>query len=391
MLLSKLVEEYAPAIVELYTDLHMYPEISLEEHRTTRVIRDQLIKRGIEILEVGLDTGVIGIIRGKYDGPTIALRADIDALPVNECEDHMIKSKNGGVMHACGHDVHTSALMGAIMLLSAQRDSLKGNVVFIFQPAEENIQGAKKVINSGLFTALCIDAIFGLHVRPELQIGYVGLKIGTVMAAKDSFEIVIHGIGGHGSAPQDTADPILAGAAIVLDLQSIVSRNIDPREAAVLSICSVHADGCDNIIPETLKLLGSMRSCSIKARSMMKTRLAEISEGVSASYGCKAEVQFNSGVPVTMNHESLYDIAAKSAVNALGEGCIQEINVDMGSEDFSMYSELIPAFYYFLGVRSAQAEFHPLHSALFQADENAPIMGAELLATSALQAIESLK
>lgn len=368
------------------SDLHMHPELSMQEHRTTQIIKDQLTSLGIEILEFGLRTGVVGVLHGSKKGSVVALRADMDALPISETSGDKDMSLENGKMHACGHDVHTTSLLGAAMLLKELRENMFGSVLFVFQPAEETVEGAKLIINAGLFERMNIDAVFGLHVHPEIEVGHVGIKTGAVMAAKDSFLITIIGSGGHGSAPQNTTDPIVAGAALIAAIQSIVSRNIDSREAAVISVCSVHAGNADNIIPNILTLQGSMRSFSQIVREVMKRKLEEMACSVAKAYGCKARVKIEKGAPILMNDPLLGPIAQKSAEQVLGKNRIVDQELDMSSEDFAEFANRVPSFFYFLGSGTPGIYNCELHNSGFHANERTPIIGAALLASTAWNA-----
>ena len=376
---------YGDLLKSIKSYLHMHLEVSTQEYSTTGYIRNLLINIGVEILELGLETGVVGLLRGAYPGPAVALRADIDALPLTECSGDEDSSLETGKMHACGHDVHMAGLLGAAMLLKRFQDRMHGSVVFVFQPAEETIEGANLVIESGLFEQMKIHAMFGLHVRPDIPIGHVGVRAGALMSAKDSFSICIKGTGGHASMPQDTVDPIVAGAAVVSALQSIVSRNVVPQEAAVLSVCSIHAGSADNIIPDALTMLGSMRSCSEHVREKAMARIAEIAGGVAGAYGCRAQTEFLSHVPMLVNDPALAEIARHSAIAAFGEGNVVEPAIEMISEDFAEYARLTPIFFYYLGVGTQGREYRALHNPAFHADEQSPVAGAVLLAQSVWQ------
>jgi amidohydrolase len=381
--ISSCENRYGELLKSIKSDLHMHPELSMEEYRTTKIVCNYLSSLGIEVMDLGLETGVIGVLHGKNKGPIVGLRADIDALPITESPNDTNISKEDGKMHACGHDVHSASLIGAAMLLCELREKMKGSVVFVFQPAEETVLGAKLLIKAGLFERIKIDAMFGLHVRPDIDIGRIGIKAGPVMSAKDSFSITILGKGGHGSAPQKTADPIVAGAALITTIQSIISRNIDPMEAAVISVCTLHAGTADNIIPDKLVMQGSIRSFSESIRDLMMHRLADITLDVSKAYGCVAELKMIPGTPMLVNDPKLMELATKSAIQVLGKACLVEQERDMCSDDFAEYANLIPAFFYFVGVGSQERQFYPLHNPRFSADERAPVIGATLLANAA--------
>ena len=391
--LASVEEKYGTKIRAIKSDLHRHPELSMQEFYTTGLVGDQLSSLGVEILDLGLETGVVGILRGRRQGPVVALRADMDALPVTENTNDMDASQEEGKMHACGHDVHTAALLGAAMLLDEQREHLNGNVVFVFQPAEEITRGAKKIIEAGLFDRISIDAMFGLHVCPEIEVGCVGIKTGPFMAAKDSFQLTITGKGGHGSAPQDTSDPIIAGAALIGAIQSITSRNVDPREAVVLSVCSVHAGMADNVTPDTLTMSGSIRTFSREMREFIIKRLEEVADFTVRTYDCTAEVQIlhGSSTPVLTNDSFLAEIAKESATQLLGNECLSEQKKVLSSEDFAEYGESVPVFFCFLGSRTPGHDYYPLHNPKFHADERTPVIGAALLASTVLHAQDMIE
>ncbi len=379
---TRIIAEYKPELERLYAELHRGPELSGEEYETTRVLRAYLKDIGANIIECGLETGVAALLPGDKPGPAIALRADIDALPVTEDPQHALRSLHEGRMHACGHDIHMTALMGAAMALAARRE--RGDVLLLFQPAEETVEGARRMIGAGIFVRHPVQAIFGLHVWPSIPAGSVGIKSGAIMAAKDSFLITVRGRGGHGASPHDAADPILAGATVIQALQSVVSRSIAPIDAAALSVCSVHAEGGDNIIPERLIMRGSMRTCSDATRALVRRRLEAIAKDVASAYGCKADVEYTGGTAATVNDAGLYAIAARSAELVFGKEHIVEPPLTMTSEDFSEYARIAPSFLYFLGVGRAEIQV-PLHHPSFQPDSSAFLHGAALFAATAEQ------
>jgi len=371
----------------LRADFHKHPELGLQEHRTTAVIRGELEQLGIEILDLGLETGVIGLIRGGRPGQTVALRADIDALAVQEETGSPNASVVPGMMHACGHDVHAAGLLGAAMLLQERREELQGNVLLVFQAAEEPIEGAKLVLKTGIFDQLDVKATFALHVWPYLNLGQVGVHTGAVMSAKDSFRIVVRGAGGHGSAPHTTCDPIVAGSAIVCGIQTIVSRNVSPQETAVVSVCQVMSGTCDNVIPDTYTMLGSMRTFTEEGRACILRRLEELAKSVAAGYGCSAEFELLPGVPAQYNAGSLQAVALGSVEAAFGPDAAVDLPAEMISEDFSLYPA--PSYFYRLGIHVPGGEVCGLHTARFYPDEGAVAHGAVLLANSAWQACKA--
>ena len=288
-----------PQLRAMKDDLHRHPELSFQEVRTTGILKEKLTALGLELIDLGMDTGVVALLRGARPGKTVALRADIDAIAQQEAQHDGAMSQCDGLMHGCGHDFHTVGLYGAACLLAQQRDQLAGNVVFLFQPAEEVTQGAQAMIDHGLWDKLPAkpDCLFGLHNRPELPAGQIAVMEGPVMSGKSHFVITLHGISGHGGSPHKCTDVIVAGAAVVNALQTVVSRNTDPLESLVCSVLSIHAGTPDNFVPDVLTMTGSIRAHGTAAHRHAEERLRELTIGVSAAYGCTAEVEFHPGCP----------------------------------------------------------------------------------------------
>ncbi|KIE47813.1 amidohydrolase family protein [Clostridium argentinense CDC 2741] len=370
--------------------LHQHPEISMKEYKTTEFLKEKLISLGIELQDMGMDTGVVGILRTGKSGPVVGLRADIDAIKCHEMADVKDKSLIEGLMHACGHDFHTTALLGAAKVLSNMKDKLSGDVVFIFQPAEETTSGAAELIKHGLFDKIKIDYIFGLHNRPEIETGKVAVKKGSLMAAKDNFTIVLRGVGGHGGMPHLTIDPIVCGANIINSVQTIVSRNVDPLDAVVVSICSIHGGTPENLIVDEIVMTGSIRALSNKGRDTAKKRLEAIVENTALTYGCKASLSYDGDVPLLHNSEKMYHLAYEAAKRAMGKESVVGTEPCLGSEDFAVYSKFVPTFFYWLGVGKEEGSA-PWHNAYFATDDNALKSGALLLAESVIVAQEQNK
>ena len=363
--------------------LHRAPETALKEYRTTALLKKTLSELGLELLDTGTETGAAAMLTGALPGPTAALRADIDALPLTEQSGSPDASGTPGLMHACGHDLHAAAALGAAMALLGRRERLPGRVFFLFQPAEETVEGAKRILDGGLLERARVGALFGLHVWPELPFGQIGLCSGAVMAAKDSFRITVAGRSGHGSSPQNALDPIPAGAAVVLALQTIVSRNLAAQEPAVVSVCSVQAGSCDNVIPDRCVILGSVRTFSDAARTLVLTRLSALARGTAEAYGCTAVCEILPGVPAVVNSPALLP-AAREAVCALygPEGCVCPPPVTI-SEDFARYSARVPTCFALFGVGVPGAPAVPLHSARFYPDSRVLFPAACYLAGAA--------
>ncbi len=331
-------------------DLHQFPELGFNEFRTADKIASYLEQWQIPIHRGLGDTGVVGILKGEAGtGAAIGLRADIDALPMPEINDFAHKSQNEGTMHACGHDGHTTMLLAAARYLSQHRD-FAGTVYFIFQPAEEGLGGAKKMIDDGLFTLFPMDAVFGIHNWPGLEVGHFGLRTGAIMASSSTFTISLQGKGAHGAMPHLGADPVMAAVHIAQGLQSIISRNLDPLDPAVLSITQVHAGSADNVIPDHAELRGTVRTFSNETLDLIEQRMADISKLNAEALGCRAELNFQRRYPPTINHDAPTAFCAELLTEWLGaDNVIYPVAPSMGAEDFSFMLEQVPGCYLFLG------------------------------------------
>ncbi|MEG1858420.1 MAG: M20 family metallopeptidase [Pseudoflavonifractor sp.] len=379
----------APELLALKQDLHAHPELSFQEKRTTALLREKLTALGLALIDIGMDTGVVALLRGGHAGKTVALRADMDAI----CQQEPAgpgASEVPGIMHACGHDFHTAALYGAATLLAAERERLCGNVAFLFQPAEEVTRGAAAMVEHGLWDALpqrpC--ALFGLHNRPELPRGQVAVIEGPVMAGKVHFEITLRGLAGHGGSPHKCIDVIVPGAAIVSALQSVVSRNTDPMDALVCSVCSIHAGTPENFAPDLLTMTGSIRAHSNTVLEHTQARIWTLARGIGESYGCTAEVQFIPQVPVTCNTPEMTALARRAALAVVGAAQIVSPPPDLGSEDFAVFGQEVPSFFYWLGSGFPGRENACWHSPYFRTDDGALPLGAALLAQAAAEGLE---
>ena len=397
------MKEMESEFFDIFRHCHENPELSFREYDTTAYIKETLTSLGIEVLEIeGLDTGVVGLLRGGSDGPCIGLRADIDGLPIPEDSTSPHPSLRPGVMHACGHDIHYSSLLCAAKILAAMRSELRGSVKFLFQPAEEVNLGAKKMVSLGCLEDPHVDAIFGLHTSPEIPLGTVAVKNGPLMAGVDRINLTIHGRGGHGGIPQRNADPIVAAAAVIQSLQTIVSRNLSPAEAGVVSICNIQGGKgtTNNVCPDEVKMYGTVRTYRQSTKNFMDRRIHEIVENVSAAYQTKGEVEYIYELPVTDNTRrpgwpDLYRIAT-DAVTGAGAAPVDP-EPSGGGEDFSIFVEGhdghpgVPGFFYWLGVRNEETGcVHSWHSPHFKADAACIPIGAGVYALSALEAAAAL-
>ncbi len=382
------VNEIKPADLEFKENLkerfkwfHRHPELALEERETTRKIKELLSEiEGVELLELGLPTGALARIVGNAPGPVIAIRADIDALPITEASELAYSSENAGRMHACGHDFHTTALLGAAALLAAQRESLPGTVMLLFQPAEEAEHGGEKVVQIRIFKTYGIQRILALHVRSGMPVGTIGISGGPFSAAVDRFVIKISGKGCHGSAPQDGLDPIPAAARLIGSFQEIVSRGISPRESAVVSVTRVTSGTSWNIIPESAELEGTVRSFDPSVREAVVHSMEKKLDALQAE-GYQTDFQWLPGCPATNNDGDLAELIAQTALNN-GFTVVPQ-HPEMGGEDFSCYQELIPGALFHVGI----GDTFPLHNAGFSADLSALAPAARLMARIAVETI----
>lgn len=358
-------------------DFHKYPELGFKEHRTAKVIAEKLKAYGIDVRTGIGKTGIIGDLHGKGSGKTIALRADMDALPVQETSDVSYKSQNDGIMHACGHDGHMAMLLGAAKILSQKRDLFKGNIRFIFQPAEEEEGGARYMITDGCLKN--VDEIYGMHLWNYQPYGEIGVKSEAVMAAADIFDITVKGIGGHGAAPQGTVDAIVAASNLIINLQTIVSRNTDPLESTVITVGKIEGGHGFNIIADEVKLRGTVRAMTEKNRLMVKTRMQEVIDGIAKASGATIELNYQDGYPPTNNDEQATQTVQKVAQKIVGGGIVEPYST-MGAEDFSYYLQKIPGCFFFIG--SAPSDKEPMsvphHCSHFDIDERALLVGTSM-------------
>ncbi|PEJ07472.1 M20 peptidase aminoacylase family protein [Bacillus wiedmannii] len=374
------LEQLTEMLISIRRNLHEHPELSYEEFETTKTIKNWLEEKNITIINSSLETGVIAEIPGNNSGPIIAIRADIDALPIQEETNLPYASKIPGKMHACGHDFHTAAIIGAAYLLKEKESSLSGTVRFIFQPAEESSNGACKVIEAGHLHG--VQAIFGMHNKPDLPVGTIGIKDGPLMAGVDRFEIEIHGVGTHAAVPDAGVDPIVASSQIVMALQTIVSRNISSSHNAVVSVTNIHSGNTWNVIPEKATLEGTVRTFQTETREKIPALMKRIIQGVSDALGVKTEFRFYAGPPAVQNDTSLTNLSSQVAEK-------MNLNIisptpSMAGEDFSFYQQEIPGSFVFMGTSGTHEWHHPA----FTVDEQALPISAEYFALLAEKALK---
>ncbi|TBL76385.1 amidohydrolase [Paenibacillus thalictri] len=369
-------------LIHIRRVLHENPELSMEEFETTRRIREWLLEADITVLDFPqLKTGVIAEIVGEQDGPTVALRADIDALPIQERTGLPYASKIAGRMHACGHDFHTASLIGAADLLMRRRHELKGTVRLIFQPAEETASGAMLLVEAGVLDG--VSAIFGMHNKPDLPVGTIGVRPGPLMASVDRFELDVVGIGGHAGIPDQSVDPIVAASQIVSSLQSIVSRSISSLHNAVVSVCSIHGGNTWNVIPDKVTLEGTVRTFQKEARQVIPAHMRRIAEGVATAYGASADFRWFPYLPMVHNDESLAELAAETAAELGYETVVAERT--LGGEDFAVYRQNVPGFFVWIGTGGTQMWHHPA----FTLDERSLLVGARYLSLLGLKVLQT--
>ncbi|MGJ4905846.1 M20 aminoacylase family protein [Bradyrhizobium sp. HKCCYLS2058] len=360
------VADLQPDIQAWRRDIHSHPELLYDVHRTAAFVADRLREFGCDEVVTGLgQTGVVGVIKGRKPGhgevKVLGLRADMDALPIVEATGLPYASKTPGMMHACGHDGHTAMLLGAARYLAETRN-FAGEVAVIFQPAEEGGGGADAMIKDGLIDRFKIDQVYGMHNGPGLPVGAFAIRQGALMASTDAIDITIEGHGGHAAKPHNCIDSLLVGAQLVTALQQIVSRSVDPLEAAVLSICEFHAGNARNVIPQSAVLRGTVRTLTPKVRELMEKRVREVVTGVAQMTGARIDLNYARGYPVVINHAEQTEIAIRAAKEVAGDANVHEMPPMMGGEDFAYMLEARPGAFIFVGNGDSAGLHHPAYN-----------------------------
>lgn len=362
-------------------DIHAHPELGFEEHRTADIVAEKLTSWGIEVTRGIGKTGVVGTLRVGNDPRSIGLRADMDALPILEANTFAHRSQHNGKMHACGHDGHTAMLLGAAHYLSQSRN-FEGCVHFIFQPAEEGIGGARAMIEDGLFTQFPCDSVFGMHNRPGMEIGKFAIRPGPMMAGGAMFDIHITGVGAHGARPESGVDPVVIASQIVMAAQTIVSRNIRPRDTAVLSITQIHAGDAYNVIPQTAQIMGTARAFSMEVLAMIEDNLRRLAENIAAGFGATAELDFRLEFMPTVNNDAETQFAIECAAELVGAERVNgDIPMIMASEDFSYMLNERPGAYIMVGNGAGEGGCE-VHNPAYDFNDQAIPYGAAFFATA---------
>jgi amidohydrolase len=360
------VADLQPDIQAWRRDIHQHPELLYDVHRTAAFVADRLREFGCDEVVTGLGkTGVVGVIKGRksVNGglKVIGLRADMDALPIEEETNLPYASKTPGKMHACGHDGHTAMLLGAARYLAETRN-FAGQAVVIFQPAEEGGGGAAAMIKDGLMDRFGIEQVYGMHNGPGIPVGQFAIRTGPIMAATDSIDIKIEGLGGHAARPHKCIDSVLVGAQLIGGLQSIVSRTVDPLDSAVISICEFHAGNARNVIPQTAELRGTVRTLTEEVRALVEKRVREVVAGVAQMTGARIDLVYERGYPVTVNHAAQTEVARRVAKEVGGDGAVAETDPMMGAEDFAYMLEARPGAFIFCGNGNTAGLHHPAYN-----------------------------
>ena len=384
------IDELVPDMLALRRDLHEHPELAFEEVRTSGIVAKRLQALGLEVQTGVAKTGVVGLLRGsasKSGAKTIAIRADMDALPIYELNDIDYRSTVDGKMHACGHDGHTSIALAVADILSKRQAELTGNVKFIFQPAEEVIGGAEPMVKEG--TMKGVDGVIGLHLISDYPVGRVGVRAGTVFASADAFTLTVKGKGGHAAMPEFSVDPIVIAAYIITTLQTLISRETSPFSPAVITIGQVQAGTAFNIIPETAELRGTMRAYSKEHREKLLRRIQEVADGVARAMGATCETEFaESDCPPCTNDEKMTEVVQKAATEAVGADKVdngEEVRTT-GSDDMGYFLNAVPGCYFIVGAKNEnKGASYPHHHPRFNVDEDALPIGVEVLTRAALE------
>ncbi len=380
-------DEILPGVIADRRHFHEHPELGFEEVETSRIVAERLRSFGFDEVQTGVAvTGVVGLLHGSRPGKVVALRADMDALPIHEENEVDYRSQHDGVMHACGHDAHTAMLLGVARILADKRDEFAGTIKFLFQPAEEGRGGAKRMVDAGVLENPHVDAVFGLHVAQDSPAGMVIARDGAALMGADMFKITVTGKGGHGALPHTTIDPIAAGSAIVSALQTIVSRNVDPVTPGVVTVATFHAGEASNVIPNTAEMTGTIRVVSMEQRQMILDRMTSIATGVGKAMGADVAIELTFGTPPTVNTLEMAELVREVAAEVVGAERVVQGPLVSASEDFSEFLIDTPGCFFMVGTMNPEKGFtwgH--HHPRFDIDEEPMSVGIATMAGVALR------
>jgi len=382
------IDELVPDLIATRRDLHEHPELAFEEVRTSGIVAQRLQKLGLEVQTGVAKTGVVGFLRGSASKPgakTIAIRADMDALPIYELNEIDYRSQTDGKMHACGHDGHTSILLAVADILTKRKEDLAGNVKFVFQPAEETVGGAAPMVKEGTMNG--VDGVIGLHLISDYPLGRVGVRSGPVFASADKLILTVRGKGGHAAMPETTVDPIVIASYIVTALQTLISRETSPFSPAVITIGKIQAGTAFNIIPETAEMLGTMRSFTKEHRAKLLRRISEVAQGVASAMGGSCDVEIIDGCPPCVNNASMTEVVRGAAIAAVGEKGVDasEAVLSTGSDDMACFLDAVPGCYFIVGANNpAKGADYSHHHPRFNIDEDALPVAVEVLSRAAM-------
>lgn len=392
MVTERIVElsnKYYEEMVKIRHKIHMYPEVGYEEYKTSQLICDTLEKLDIEFEKNIAKTGVVGIIRGAYPGKTVLLRADMDALLIQESDNYAYKSQRDGYMHACGHDGHVAGLLGAAMILNEFKDELHGNIKLLFQPDEENTGGAKPMIDEGVLKNPDVDAVFACHLWGTTQKGKIELKSGELMASRDTFKFKVIGKGGHGAMPHLTVDPISIATQAINSMQTIISRKLNPIKPGIISFCTINSGSSHNIIPGEVEVSGTIRAFHDDIREWIPKEMENILRGITESQGATYEFELIESYPTLVNDKDMTDLVISASSKIVGRDNVStNINLNTGSEDFAYYAKEVPSSFYFVGI--AEDENHPVchHHPDFGFDDDNLLVSAKTLTQIAIDFLQ---
>ena len=376
-------------MIRLRRDFHRYPELGFAETRTSGIIAEYLRNLGLEVSEGVGTTGVVGVLNGNRTGKTVMLRADMDALPIQELNEVEYRSVNDGVMHACGHDGHMAILLGTAAVLSGMRDRLNGQVKFVFQPAEESLGGARNMIADGVLDNPRVDAAFGLHLISLLPLGYIGYKPGPIMASMDPFTITIKGKGGHGAMPESGIDAILISASVITALQSLVTKEISPISPAVVHVGTINGGDASNVIADKVVMEGTVRTLDMNVQQLIPRHMERMLTGITQAMGGEYELDYSSGYPATINDAAMTKVVQDIAEQVVGKDFVFEVPSAMISEDMSFYLQKVPGSYFYVGAGNVEKGFsQPHHNSRFDIDEQALAVGAKMMCSLAVSYLE---